>query len=126
MAKMMQLQKVCNHPKAIALSIDRARASAVSKHAQAAGSAFIKLPPMDNSHLPQAAREQEAVLRELKGESLVPSSGKLALLDRLLERSKPAGSRVLVFSQFTLTLDVLEEYVTGRWGPLGSAYFRLD
>ena len=36
------------------------------------------------------------------------------------------GSRALLFSQYTLTLDVLEEYVTYRWGALGESYFRLD
>ena len=54
------------------------------------------------------------------------SSGKLALLDRLLLAKKRAGSRVLIFSQFTLTLDVLEEYLRFRFGHLGSAYLRLD
>ena len=33
---------------------------------------------------------------------------------------------MLVFSQYTLTLDVLEEYVTDRWGSRGAVYFRLD
>ena len=126
MAKMLQLQKVVNHPKTIALTIDRDRAAAAAKHAAAAGSEFIKLPPLDSSHLPPEAREREAALRALRGERLVDSSGKLALLDRLLLRLRKAGSRALIFSQYTLTLDVLEEYATGRWGPLGTAYFRLD
>ena len=83
---------------------------AAAKHAAAAGSEFIKLPPMDSSHLSAAARDDEAELRWLTGERLVASSGKLALLDRLLLRSKAAGSRALIFSQYTLSLDVLEEY----------------
>ena len=81
---------------------------------------------MDSSHLSAAAREDEATLRALHGPSLLASSGKLATLDRLLVRCQAAGSRALIFSQYTLSLDVLEEYVTGRWGPLGRAYFRLD
>ena len=99
MAKMMQLQKVCNHPKSIVLTIDRDRAAAILKHAAAAGSEFIKLPPMTNKHLSEEARAREAELRGLVGEGLVSSSGKLALLDRLLMRCKDAGSRVLLFSQ---------------------------
>jgi SWI/SNF-related matrix-associated actin-dependent regulator of chromatin subfamily A member 5 len=125
-SRLMQLQKVCNHPKAIALTVDRERAAAAAMHAAAAGSAFIKLPPMDSSHLSEAARADEAVLRGLTGEKLVASSGKLAMLDRLLVRCKGQGSRALLFSQYTLTLDVLEEYVNYRWGALGDAYFRLD
>jgi hypothetical protein len=50
----------------------------------------------------------------------------LALLDRLLARCLAAKSRVLVFSQFTLTLDVLEEYCEARFGPKGAAFLRLD
>ncbi|EOD37625.1 hypothetical protein EMIHUDRAFT_225179 [Emiliania huxleyi CCMP1516] len=165
-SRLMQLQKVVNHPKAIALTLDRDRAAAAAKHAAAAGSSFIKLPPTDNSHLSAAARQDEAALRGLTGESLVASSGrtlrpwasdtvghvprrprlrpvigKLAMLDRLLRRCKAAGSRALIFSQYTLSLDVLEEYARYRWGDLGadrdctpasepwrvrSAYFRLD
>ena len=125
-SRLMQLQKVCNHPKAIALTIDRDRAAAAAMHAAAAGSSFIKLPPRDNSHLSAEAREDEALLRGLTGEGLVTSSGKMAMLDRLLVRCRAAGSRVLIFSQYTLSLDVLEEYATFRWGALGSGYFRLD
>ena len=125
-ARLMQLQKVCNHPKAIALTIDRDRAAAVAKHAAAEGSMFIKLPPKDSSHLSEEAQSKEAELRSLAGEGLLASSGKLAMLDRLLCRAKAAGSRVLIFSQYTLTLDVLEEYCQHKWGALGGAYFRLD
>ena len=98
-SRLMQLQKACNHPKAIALTIDRDRAAAAAKHAAAAGSEFIKLPPMDSSHLSAAARKDEETLRGLTGEKLVASSGKLALLDRLLLRCKASGSRALIFSQ---------------------------
>lgn len=48
------------------------------------------------------------------------------MLDRLLIRLKRQGSRVLLFSQFTETMDVLEEYITLRFGPAEKAYLRLD
>ena len=53
-------------------------------------------------------------------------SGKLQLLDRLLTRVLAQGSRVLVFSQYTLTLDALCEYCAARFGPEGQGYLRLD
>ena len=59
-------------------------------------------------------------------QDLIGGAGKLSLLDRLLKRCKAAGSRVLLFSQYTLTLDVLEEYALLRFGPKGAAYLRLD
>ena len=72
------------------------------------------------------ARETEEELRGLTGEKLIQACGKLAMLDRLLLRLKKEGSRVLLFSQFTETLDVLEEYVNYRFGPIERAYLRLD
>jgi ATP-dependent DNA helicase len=43
-------------------------------------------------------------------ESLVTSSGKLLLLDRLLPSLFSRGSKVLIFSQFKTQLDILEDY----------------
>jgi SNF2 family DNA or RNA helicase len=52
----------------------------------------------------------------------VAASGKLALLDRMMVRLRAGGHRVLIYSQFTRTLDVLEDWVAGRgWG-----YERID
>eukprot|EP00002_Diphylleia_rotans_P026171 TRINITY_DN5206_c0_g1_i2.p1 TRINITY_DN5206_c0_g1~~TRINITY_DN5206_c0_g1_i2.p1 ORF type:complete len:639 (+),score=142.50 TRINITY_DN5206_c0_g1_i2:43-1959(+) len=48
------------------------------------------------------------------GEHLVEASGKLVLLDKLLPRLKQSGSRVLVFSQMTRVLDILEDYFLMR------------
>ena len=45
---------------------------------------------------------------------LVQSCGKLALLDRLLVKLKTNGHRVLIFSQMTKLLDILEG-VTNMW-----------
>lgn len=48
------------------------------------------------------------------GEHLIQNCGKLSLLDRLLPRQKAAGDRVLIFSQMTRVLDILEDYCTMR------------
>lgn len=48
------------------------------------------------------------------GEHVVTNSGKFALLDRLLPRLKKDGHRVLIFSQMTRVLDILEDYCTMR------------
>eukprot|EP00854_Cymbomonas_tetramitiformis_P031070 gene31070-38972_t len=76
------------------------------------------------ANLGGAALEKE--LRSLSGEGLMSGSGKLALLDRLLLRLRAAGSRVLLFSQWTQTLDVLEEYCNFRFGRKNEVYLRLD
>jgi len=43
-------------------------------------------------------------------DALLAGSGKLALLDRMLLKLRDAKARVLLFSQMTRTLDVLEEF----------------
>ncbi|KAI0473148.1 chromatin-remodeling complex ATPase-like protein [Xylariaceae sp. FL0804] len=47
-------------------------------------------------------------------EHLVFNSGKMALLDRLLRRMQTQGSRVLIFSQMSRLLDILEDYCVFR------------
>ncbi len=51
-----------------------------------------------------------------------PVAGKMVLLDRLLPKLKARGSRVLIFSQMTRLLDVLEDYMLYR----GHQYCRID
>ncbi|KAI0024299.1 SNF2 family N-terminal domain-containing protein [Xylariomycetidae sp. FL0641] len=47
-------------------------------------------------------------------EHLVYNSGKMALLDKLLKRMQKQGSRVLIFSQMSRLLDILEDYCVFR------------
>eukprot|EP01025_Chloroclados_australasicus_P032076 TRINITY_DN32457_c0_g3_i1.p2 TRINITY_DN32457_c0_g3~~TRINITY_DN32457_c0_g3_i1.p2 ORF type:complete len:580 (-),score=111.51 TRINITY_DN32457_c0_g3_i1:134-1873(-) len=55
-------------------------------------------------------------------ETLIAQSGKLELVDRMLHMLKRQGHRVLIYSQFVKTLDLLEEWLIGRnWG-----YTRID
>ena len=48
------------------------------------------------------------------GEHLVESSGKMVLLDKLLKRLQEKGHRVLLFTQMTRLLDILEDYLVMR------------
>lgn len=48
------------------------------------------------------------------GEHLIKNCGKFSLLDRLLPRLKENGHRLLIFSQMTRVLDILEDYCTMR------------
>uniref|UniRef100_A0A8C8SLU7 DNA helicase n=1 Tax=Pelusios castaneus TaxID=367368 RepID=A0A8C8SLU7_9SAUR len=54
--------------------------------------------------------------------SLIRSSGKLILLDKLLTRLRERGNRVLIFSQMVRMLDILAEYLTIKHYP----FQRLD
>ena len=48
------------------------------------------------------------------GEHVVEESGKLRILDKLLPRLHGQGSRVLIFSQMTRMLDILDDYCEMR------------
>ena len=51
-------------------------------------------------------------LREAQGgRMLVGASGKFRLLHRMLPRLKREGSKVLIFSQMTALMDILEDYM---------------
>ncbi|KAL8158050.1 hypothetical protein AgCh_002674 [Apium graveolens] len=56
------------------------------------------------------------------GDHLVTNSGKMVLLDKLLPKLKERDSRVLIFSQMTRLLDILEDYLMYR----GYLYCRID
>jgi SWI/SNF-related matrix-associated actin-dependent regulator of chromatin subfamily A member 5 len=53
---------------------------------------------------------------------LVDNCGKMVILDKLLPKFQEQGSRVLIFSQMTRMLDILEDYSLWR----GYKYCRLD
>ncbi|XP_044484537.1 ISWI chromatin-remodeling complex ATPase CHR11 isoform X2 [Mangifera indica] len=56
------------------------------------------------------------------GEHLITNAGKMVLLDKLLPKLKERDSRVLIFSQMTRLLDILEDYLMFR----GYLYCRID
>ncbi|TPX66605.1 hypothetical protein SpCBS45565_g04370 [Spizellomyces sp. 'palustris'] len=70
------------------------------------------LPDVEPKDLP----EDEAHKR------LIESGAKLALLHRMLPKLKARGHRVLIFSQFKLALNVLEDYMVAE----GYNFFRMD
>ncbi|XP_060132451.1 chromodomain-helicase-DNA-binding protein 5 [Zootoca vivipara] len=56
------------------------------------------------------------------GSSLVKSSGKLMLLQKMLKKLRDGGHRVLIFSQMTKMLDLLEDFLEYE----GYKYERID
>jgi SWI/SNF-related matrix-associated actin-dependent regulator of chromatin subfamily A protein 2/4 len=59
---------------------------------------------------------------EITGKDLYRVSGKFELLDRILPKLKATGHRVLMFSQMTKLMDILEDYFLYK----GYKYMRLD
>ena len=50
------------------------------------------------------------------------AAGKLVLLSKMLRKLKEQGHRVLIFSQMTKMLDILEDFLDGE----GYKYERID
>ena len=61
---------------------------------------------------PTTAQEEESENYPEVDDSLIKASGKLQLLDTLLPRLYKLGHKVLIFSQFKTTLDILETYAS--------------
>nr|VWO94954.1 Uncharacterized protein [Ganoderma boninense] len=64
-------------------------------------------------HWPRDARTRQPVL----GDELVAASGKMMVLERLLDALFARGHKVLLFSQFTTMLDIVEDWAVEhkRW-----------
>ncbi|CAH0556045.1 unnamed protein product [Brassicogethes aeneus] len=55
-------------------------------------------------------------------QALIKAAGKLVLLSKMLKKLRDTGHRVLIFSQMTKMLDILEDYLEGE----GYKYERID
>ena len=59
---------------------------------------------------------------QVEGEGLVRSAGKFELLERILPKLKATGHRVLIFTQMTQAILIMEDY----FNAYGYKYLRLD
>ena len=94
---MMELRKCCNHP----FLIRGAEQSIVAETQE-------KKPEL---------KSEELVLQ-----SMLDSSGKMVLLDKLLPKLRSQGHKVLLFSQMVRMLDIIQDYLILK----GYAYERID
>jgi SNF2 family DNA or RNA helicase len=97
---MMQLRKCCNHPFLLRGVEDKEIAKMHSRVAQ--------------DEAASGMQQQGKALRQAISDNLINASGKLVLLDKLLPRLKEQGHRILIFSQFKMVLELLEDYLTHR------------
>lgn len=129
----VELKKVCNHPFLFPNAEDQARTMAIQQalHLQETEQdqqrqqemELLKASgkhPTEVDLKPKAADsaivspDTQKKINEAMLDTLIRSSGKLMLLDRLLLRLKETGHRVLIFSQMVRMLDLLSEYLRLR------------
>ncbi|XP_053615593.1 chromatin-remodeling ATPase INO80 isoform X2 [Plodia interpunctella] len=114
-----QQPKVCANTRS-AFAVSRSFAYHMRRHSHgecAEGAAVL-------DRLVAAARPPRgwATLQVPDKNQLVSDAGKLTVLDSLLKRLKERGHRVLIYSQMTKMIDLLEEYMWHR----KHKYMRLD
>ncbi|XP_053221686.1 chromodomain-helicase-DNA-binding protein 2 isoform X2 [Podarcis raffonei] len=100
---------------------------ALSKGTRGSTSGFLNIVMelkkcCNHCYLIKAPEENERENRQELLLSLIRSSGKLILLDKLLSRLRERGNRVLIFSQMVRMLDILAEYLAIKHYP----FQRLD
>ncbi|EGI68394.1 PREDICTED: SWI/SNF-related matrix-associated actin-dependent regulator of chromatin subfamily A containing DEAD/H box 1 homolog isoform X1 [Acromyrmex echinatior] len=127
---MMQLRKLANHPLLIRDYYDENKLNAIaSRLAKEPGYkqknpeyVFEDLIWTSDYQINQLTRIYKSIAGFGLPQELIPEAGKLKELDKILPQLKTDGHRVLIFSQFTMVLDILEEYLTIR----GQTFLRLD
>ncbi|XP_073675086.1 SWI/SNF-related matrix-associated actin-dependent regulator of chromatin subfamily A containing DEAD/H box 1A [Garra rufa] len=113
---MMQLRKMANHPLLHRQYYTSDKLAAMSK-------AMLKEPThydadpaliqedmevMSDFELHNLCKQYSSISRFQLEKELILDSGKFALLTKLLTRLKEKGDRVVLFSQFTMVLDIVE------------------
>ena len=96
---MMELRKCCNHPYLVKGAEERILAEAAAK----------AKPPTANGEDAAAVAPVEVDHNQLFAEQLIKSSGKMVLMEKLLQKLFDGGHKVLIFSQMVRVLDLLEE-----------------
>ncbi|GAB1607804.1 SWI/SNF-related matrix-associated actin-dependent regulator of chromatin subfamily A containing DEAD/H box 1-like [Argonauta hians] len=131
---LMQLRKMANHPllqrKHFTDSLLRTMSDAIAKEPS----------HRDRNALPSVIYQDMEVMSDFElhklcllykkylgtyalNPSVILDSGKFRKLDVLLQDFQEIGDRVLIFSQFTMVLDIIEEYLKLKEDML---YLRLD
>lgn len=77
---------------------------------------------MHDYELHQLCKNYKSIEKYRLDKELIVDSGKFRFLDKLLDDLKKEKKRCLLFSQFTMILDIMEEYLTIR----GFEHLRLD
>uniref|UniRef100_A0A182Q7M2 SWI/SNF-related matrix-associated actin-dependent regulator of chromatin subfamily A containing DEAD/H box 1 homolog n=1 Tax=Anopheles farauti TaxID=69004 RepID=A0A182Q7M2_9DIPT len=130
MSIMMDMRKLANHPLLLRYyysdddvrGIARKLATDPDYKGTNADDIFYDIAYLSDFKLYEM-RDKYTTLYDLRlPEQLITASGKCRQLDELLPKMKAEGHRVLIFSQFTMMLDILERYLKIR----KHGFLRLD
>ncbi|XP_072537967.1 SWI/SNF-related matrix-associated actin-dependent regulator of chromatin subfamily A containing DEAD/H box 1A isoform X2 [Salminus brasiliensis] len=127
---MMQLRKMANHPLLHRQYYSTEKLAAMSRAMLKEPTHFDANPAriqedmevMSDFELHNLCKEYSSISSYQLDKQLLLDSGKFSLLTKLLAKLKEKGDRVVLFSQFTMMLDIVEVLLK----HLGHEYVRLD
>ncbi|KAL4715911.1 hypothetical protein ACJJTC_013211 [Scirpophaga incertulas] len=130
MSMMMDMRKMANHPvllrqhytPQLVERIAAKLAASPTYKEDVAHHVYEDLLCLSDFQIHQMTQQHDCIKSFALPLELILESGKFQKLDEMLPRLKEEGHRVLLFSQFTMILDVLEPYLTARQ----HRYLRLD
>uniref|UniRef100_A0A182JM75 SWI/SNF-related matrix-associated actin-dependent regulator of chromatin subfamily A containing DEAD/H box 1 homolog n=1 Tax=Anopheles atroparvus TaxID=41427 RepID=A0A182JM75_ANOAO len=130
MSIMMDLRKLANHPLLLRYyysdedvrGIARKLAMDADYKGNNADDIFLDIAYLSDFKLFQLKEKYTNLYDLCLPEKLITASGKFRQLDELLPKLKEGGHRVLIFSQFTMMLDIMERYLKIR----KYGFLRLD
>jgi SNF2 family DNA or RNA helicase len=114
----MELRKCCNHPYLVngVEELEESQLDAkLYEEARAAGKAGDYNHGLSKQAKRKAA-DDEYVKRRME-ENIIPTSGKMVLLDKLLPKLRKEGHKVLIFSQMVRMLDIIGQFCDFRNYP---------
>merc|ERR1712018_1088534 len=127
---LMNLRKIANHPLLIRNHFDTAQVKQLARilkkdasHEKAVEKFIAEdLSVMSDFDIHKTCLAYRCVEHYSLGNHQICESGKFQLMDDLLPIMKDRDDRVLIFTQFTMVLDIMEQYLRIR----GHKYLRLD
>lgn len=128
---MMDMRKLANHPLLLRFYFTDAKLHEIAR-VLARDSVyknnnpkeiFEDIAPLSDFKIHQLRDKYPSITNMVKiPDNLIVSSGKFKYFDQLLPVMKKEGTRVLIFSQFVMMLDIIEKYLNIR----GHQFVRLD
>jgi len=128
---LMNLRKCANHPLLIRNQYDDHKLDVMARllktrdsgHKEALESYIVEdLKIMSDFEINKTCETYRCIEHLSLGNHIIAESGKFRLMDDMLPMMQSNGDRVLIFSQFTMMMDIMEKYLKIR----GHRYLRLD
>lgn len=127
---LMAMRRMANHPLLAQNKYDKKKLTEMASlmlreptHRDANKDLILEdMSVMHDYELHQLCKTYKSLSRFKLADDDILDSGKFQKMDELLNDLKSSKQRCLIFSQFTMMLDIMEEYMTIR----GIEYLRLD